>query len=79
MENEPDKAKPHKPKKPTKTEKSIRSIALTEAFVKGLEEHRRRQLEMRMKAGPDWTDSGFIFTDEVGEPLKIYIVRSVHK
>jgi integrase len=64
---------------PPKTEKSIRSIALTDAFVKGLEDHRRRQLEMRLKAGAEWTDAGFIFTDEVGEPLKIYIVRSVHK
>jgi integrase len=64
---------------PPKTEKSIRSIALTEAFIKGLEEHRRRQLEARMKAGADWADHGFIFTDEVGEPLKIDVVRRIHR
>jgi integrase len=63
---------------PPKTEKSIRSIALTEAFVKSLEDHRRRQLEMRLKAGADWMDNGFIFADEAGEPLKIYNVRRVH-
>jgi len=64
---------------PPKTEKSIRSISLTPAFVKGLEDHRRHQLEMRLKAGAAWSDHGFIFTDAAGEPLKIYLVRSVHK
>lgn len=64
---------------PPKTKKSVRSIALTDALVKGLEEQRRRQLEMRMKAGSEWRDHGFIFTDEVGGPLKIYTVRKVHK
>ncbi|HKE04988.1 MAG TPA: site-specific integrase [Blastocatellia bacterium] len=63
---------------PPKTEKSLRSIALTPDFVKALEEHRRRQLEMRMKAGASWSDHGFIFTDEVGEPLKIHVVRRLH-
>lgn len=64
---------------PPKTEKSIRSIALTPGFVKDLEDHRRRQLETRMKAGKTWKDHGFIFTDETGSPLKIYKVRVVHK
>jgi integrase len=36
---------------PPKTEKSVRSIVLTDAFVKALDEHRRRQLEARLKAG----------------------------
>src|SRR5262249_36813216 len=43
------------------------------------EEHRRRQLEARMKAGADWAEHGFIFTDEVGEPLKIDVVRRIHR
>jgi integrase len=63
---------------PPKTEKSVRAIALTEGIIKGLEDHRRRRLEARLKAGKAWSDHGFIFTDEVGEPLKIYIVRNVH-
>lgn len=64
---------------PPKTETSVRAIALTDALVKGLEDHRRRQLEMRLKAGADWTDANFIFTDEVGEPLKIAAVRKIHR
>jgi len=64
---------------PPKSEKSVRTIALTPAFVKGLEDHRRRQLEARMRAGKGWTDHGFVFTDDEGEPLKMYIVRAVHK
>jgi hypothetical protein len=52
---------------------------LTAAFVKGLESHKRRQLEAKLKAGKGWTDHGFIFTEEEGEPLKIYVVRAVHK
>jgi len=64
---------------PPKTEKSVRAIALTPAFVKDLDDHRRRQLEMRLKAGAAWTDHGFIFTDEAGEPLKMYNVRRIHE
>lgn len=64
---------------PPKTEKSARTIPLTPAIVKGLEDHRRRQLELRLKAGETWADHGFVFTDEVGEPLKIWTVRLVHK
>jgi len=64
---------------PPKTETSIRTIALTAALVKRLEDHKRRQLEMRLKAGTDWCDAGFIFTDDVGEPLKIAAVRKTHK
>jgi len=64
---------------PPKSEKSVRAIALTPAFVKDIEDHRRRQLEARMRAGKGWTDHGFIFTDEVGDPLKIAAVRKAHK
>jgi integrase len=64
---------------PPKTEKSVRTIALTQAITRGLEDHKRRQLEMRLKAGSTWTDNGFIFSDDAGDPLKIYTVRAVHK
>jgi len=64
---------------PPKTETSIRSIALTESFVKGLEDHRRRHLEMRLRAGAEWTDHGFIFTDATGEPLKFQTIRRTYK
>jgi integrase len=64
---------------PPKTAKSVRTIPLTPTIVKGLEEHRRRQLEMRLKAGQGWADNGFVFTDEVGEPLKWWWVTRVYR
>lgn len=62
-----------------KTAASVRTIALTAEMARGLEDHKRRQLEMRMKAGADWQDAGFVFTNEVGEPLKIAAVRKAHR
>ena len=64
---------------PPKTKESDRYIALTPAFVKGLEDHRRRQLEMRMKAGANWADNNFVFCDSIGEPLKMYTIQRIHK
>jgi integrase len=64
---------------PTKTDESTRTIPITPDIVKGLEEQRRRQLEMRMKAGASWQDHGFVFTNEIGEPLKLYTVRRIYK
>jgi integrase len=32
-----------------------------------------------MKAGSTWTDHGFVFTDEAGEPLKWWWVTRVYK
>jgi integrase len=64
---------------PPKTEKSVRVIALTEALVKDLEAHRRRQLEMKLKAGADWGGHDFIFTDATGELLHERQVRNVHR
>lgn len=60
---------------PPKTEESVRTITLTPAFVKGLEDHRRSQ----RLTGKGWKDADFIFTDDAGDPLKIYAVRAAHK
>jgi integrase len=64
---------------PTKTDKSTRTIELTPYYIKRLEDHRRRQLEMKLKAGPEWTDHGFIFTDDAGEPFRFDKARRLHK
>jgi integrase len=64
---------------PPKTEKGRRDIPITPEVVRGLEDHKRRQLEMRMRAGADWTDAGFIFTDPMGGPLEFERVRRLHK
>jgi hypothetical protein len=45
-----------------KTAKSRRALVLPDACVKALKEHRKRQLEERLKAGERWVDSGLVFT-----------------
>lgn len=62
-----------------KTEKGVRKISLTDEIVQKLNARRREQLQDRLKAGPDWGDHGFIFTDEFGEPLKIMVVRNSYR
>lgn len=64
---------------PPKTEKSVRTIPVTPDIARGLDAQRKRQLEAKMKAGAAWTDTGFIFTDEAGEPLQLTRARYLHK
>lgn len=50
----------------TKTNKSRRRIGLDSVTVEVLKAHRRRQREERLLAGPLWTDTGLVFTEEDG-------------
>ena len=52
-----------------KTPRSVRTIALPDALVEALQAHRTRQLEERLGAGPQWQDSGLVFTTAIGTPL----------
>jgi integrase len=54
---------------PPKTPRSRRQIPLPEELVDVLRQHRRLQLEERLKAGPAWQDGGFVFTTPDGRPL----------
>jgi integrase len=45
-----------------KTAKSRRALILPEACLELLKKHRNRQLQERMKAGADWTETGLVFT-----------------
>ena len=60
---------------PTKNSKS-RSITLAASVVKVLRDVKRKQLENRLRYGPLWEDSGFVFTDELGHHLS---ASSVYK
>src|SRR5665811_1484875 len=51
-----------------KTKKGRRLLALDSGTVAALKEQRRRQKTERLAAGPDWKDSGHVFTQEDGEP-----------
>jgi integrase len=52
-----------------KTPQGRRSVRLSEPIVAALRAHRRRQLEQRLSAGPEWRESGYIFTTSIGTTL----------
>lgn len=52
---------------PTKSGKD-RTLEIDDRLVSLLKEHRKRQLEERMKA-PQWTETGHIFTTPEGKPI----------
>lgn len=54
---------------PTKNSKG-RSITLAPYVVTILRKERRQQLENKMRYGECWSNSGFVFTDELGRHLK---------
>ena len=46
-----------------------RRIAPPPSVMKALQEHRRKQLQWRVLAGSAWSDSGLVFTNEIGGHL----------
>ena len=52
-----------------KTSHSRRSVTIPPSTVTALREWRSRQLEERMKLGPDWSDWGLVFTTQLGTPI----------
>ncbi len=52
-----------------KTKSGRRTIALDDKCVAALREHRARQIEQRLAAGPLWQDHDLVFTSEVGTPV----------
>jgi integrase len=59
----------------TKTAKSRRTLALPETAIQALREHRKRQAEDRLVAGPLWQDHGLVFATAIGTPLDAANVR----
>jgi integrase len=52
-----------------KTKSSRRVLNLPDSLVSKLREHRTRQLEEKMLAGPNWRDTGLVFTTRLGTPI----------
>lgn len=46
-----------------------RTIVLSDRDVTNLKAHRKRQIAERLKAGPCWHDSGYVFAREDGRPM----------
>jgi integrase len=59
----------------TKTAKSRRTLAVPRQVVSVLRKHKARQGEWRLRAGSRWTDTGLVFTSNVGTPLDASHVR----
>lgn len=53
----------------TKNRSSERIIKLSQTAVNYLKAYKIWQMEQRLKVGDRWQDSGYIFTDEWGEPI----------
>lgn len=60
-----------------KTRSSRRVVSVDDRMVAVLRAHRRRQLEERLAWGSAWTDSGFTFVTESGEPLHPETITSM--
>jgi integrase len=59
----------------TKTSKSRRTLELPDQAAKALKEHRTRQIEERLAAGPLWHEHGLVFISQTGQPLDDANVR----
>ena len=53
-----------------KTDAGRRSIPLDPVLVASLRRHGVRQSSERLVAGPAWSSTGYVFTDEIGEPMR---------
>ncbi|WP_113983258.1 tyrosine-type recombinase/integrase [Spongiactinospora rosea] len=62
-----------------KTQASDRTVALDAETMAMLHGHLLRQRKERLAAGPDWQESGFIFTTEAGAPLHpAFVTKQFH-
>jgi len=59
-----------------KTEHSRRLLTLPQACVRALRAWKAHQSEQRLAAGPDWQDTGLIFTTPIGTPVD---PRNLHR
>src|SRR5215216_3078135 len=49
---------------------SRRAVGLPPRAVRALREHRKRQLEKKLRAGAEWQDNDLVFTSSKGTPLE---------
>jgi integrase len=63
----------------TKTPESRRTLALPRKCVEALREHRARQAQDRLMAGPLWQDHGLVFASAVGTQMDDHNVRRMFR
>lgn len=59
-----------------KTKKSVRTVPLSPAPLEALRQHRKRQIQARLQAGPFWQDHDLVFPTSKGTPLNDSNVRN---
>jgi integrase len=52
-----------------KTARSRRTVYLAPGTLSALSEHRRRQVEDQLATGPEWKNTGLVFTTPMGRPV----------
>lgn len=57
-----------------KTRAGDRVVPLTDHLIAQLKAHKRRQAELRLRAGESWQDLGFVFTSSVGTPMEVRVL-----
>lgn len=63
-----------------KSAASRRTVFLSQVAVAALRAHRSRQLEERLAAGPEWQETGLVFTTFRGTPLDApWVCRRFHQ
>ncbi|HEX2987261.1 MAG TPA: tyrosine-type recombinase/integrase [Chloroflexota bacterium] len=63
-----------------KTRAGDRTMVLPAAAVAALKGQRAQQAEWRLKAGPQWQDTGLVFTGEYGQPLaQSTVQKAMHR
>lgn len=61
-----------------KTEQSRRAVPIGAALQAMLREHKKNQLEERLRAGNLWEDHGLVFSSETGSPIETGNLRRRH-
>ncbi|MER6812705.1 hypothetical protein ABT299_25870 [Spirillospora sp. NPDC000708] len=61
-----------------KSEAGERQVTLDKHTIKELTAHRAHQNHERLAAGSTWNESGFVFTDDTGDPLRPEYVLAGH-
>ena len=54
-----------------KTSNSERVVKFSSQLTQKLTEHRKKQLQQKLRMGKLWRDHDLVFTNDVGEPLKV--------
>lgn len=62
-----------------KSESGKRTVLFPADLASRLTEHRRKQLEEKMKAGPSWQNNDLVFANHVGNPIRYCILRKHFK